>query len=189
MAPLLQEQIYTFADLLQWDDNVRYELYYGVPVALASPSDIHQDISGEIHYQLKDYLRGKTCKVYSAPFDVRLFEEEGDSPKDVNLVLQPDLMVVCDGNKVDRRGVHGAPDMVVEILSPGTARYDKLIKFNLYQRAGVQEYWLIDPTSRTVCVYVLEDGSYHAGTVYSADCSVPVSVLDDCQIDLTKVFP
>lgn len=189
MAPLPQENRYTFADLLQWDDNVRYELYYGVPVALASPSDIHQDISGEIHYQLKDYLRGKKCKVYYAPFDVRLFEEAGERPEDVDLVLQPDLLVVCDENKVDRRGVHGAPDLVIEVLSPGTARYDKLIKFNLYQRAGVREYWLVDPASHTVCVYVLENGSYHAGTVYPADCSVLVSVLDDCHIDLTKVFP
>ncbi len=189
MSPLSAEDRYTFADLLQWDDNVRYELYHGVPVALASPSDIHQDISGEIHYQLKDYLRGRKCKVYYAPFDVRLFEETGERPEDVDLVLQPDLLVVCDEEKVDRRGVHGAPDFVVEILSPGTARYDKLIKFNLYQRAGVREYWLVDPASRTVCVYVLEDASYHTGTVYSADRSVPVSVLDDCQIDLTKVFP
>lgn len=113
MAPLPQEDRYTFSDLLQWDDNIRYELYYGVPVALASPSDTHQEISGEIHYQLKDYLRGKACKVYSAPFDVRLFEESTDTPQDVDLVLQPDIMVICDGNKVDRRGVHGAPDLVV----------------------------------------------------------------------------
>lgn len=189
MAPLPQEERYTFADILQWDDNIRYELYYGVPVALASPSDIHQEISGEIHYQLKDYLRGRTWKVYSAPFDVRLFEESGDAPQDVDLVLQPDIMVICDVNKIDRRGVHGAPDLVVEVVSPGTARYDKLIKFNLYRRAGVREYWIVDPACRTVCVYILEDGRYRAGTVYPADSSVPVSVLEDCRIDLSKVFP
>lgn len=189
MAPLPQEERYTFADMLQWDDNIRYELYYGVPVALASPSDIHQEISGEIHYQLKDYLRGRTCKVYSAPFDVRLFEESGDAPQDVDIVLQPDIMVICDGNKIDRRGVHGAPDLVIEVVSPGTARYDKLIKFNLYRRAGVREYWIVDPASRTVCVYILEGGRYHSGTVYPADSSVPVSVLEDCRIDLSKVFP
>ena len=188
MAPLPQEDRYSFADLLAWDDNVRYELYSGIPVALASPSNIHQDISGEIYFQLKNYLRGKQCKVYYAPFDVRLFEKEGDRPEDVDCILQPDLMVVCDQSKIDRHGVHGAPDLVIEILSPGTARYDKLIKFNLYQRAGVQEYWLVDPITRTVCVYVLEEGSYHAGTVYSCDLSVPVSVLDDCHVDLTTVF-
>ena len=188
MAPLPQEQRYTFADLLQWDDNIRYELYYGVPVALASPSDTHQNISGEIHYQLKDYLRGKKCKVYYAPFDVRLFESEEERPEDVDIVLQPDLMVVCDENKVDRRGVHGAPDLVIEILSSASARYDKLIKFNLYQRAGVREYWLVDPVSRSVSVYMLKDGIYHAPSVYNSDSFVPVGVLDACQIDLSTVF-
>lgn len=188
MAPLPQEQRYTFADLLQWDDNVRYELYYGVPVALASPSDTHQNISGEIHYQLKNYLRGKKCKVYYAPFDVRLFENKGERPEDVDIVLQPDLMVVCDENKVDRQGVHGAPDLVIEILSPASARYDKLIKFNLYQRAGVQEYWIVDPVARSVSVYILENGIYHTPIVYNSASSVPVGILDACQIDLNMVF-
>ena len=188
MAPLPAENHYSYADLLAWDDGVRYELYSGVPVALSSPSSVHQDISGELHYQLKDHLRGKKCRVYYAPFDVRLFEGEGDRPEDVDFVLQPDLMVVCDESKVDRRGVHGAPDLIIEILSPATARYDKLIKFNLYQQAGVQEYWLVDPVTRTVCVYVLQDGAYHTGTVYSDNMTVPVSVLNDCHIDLARVF-
>lgn len=189
MAPFPQEVRYTYADLLAWDSDTRYELYNGQPVALASPSDVHQRISMALSAQLYNYLDGKKCSAFAAPFDVRLFEEEGDGPDDVDTVLQPDLMVVCDETKVDHQGVHGAPDMVIEILSPGTSRYDKLIKFSMYQRAGVKEYWLIDPVTRTACVYLLEDGSYHAATVYSADCSVPVSVLNDFQIDLTKIFP
>lgn len=189
MAPLPAEKRYTYADLLAWDDNTRYELYNGQPVALASPSDVHQRISMALSAQFYNYLEGKKCSAFAAPFDVRLFEDKGDSPEDVDIVLQPDLMVVCDESKLDRHGVHGAPDLVIEILSPGSARYDKLVKYSLYQRAGVREYWLVDPATRTVCVYVLEDGSYHAATVYSADLSVPVSVLDDCNIDLSKVFP
>lgn len=190
MTSLPWEDLCTFADLLSWDDNIRYELYYGIPVALASPTDAHQDIIGGIYYQLRGYLKGKRCKAYFAPFDVRLFEKEGDHPEDVDIVLQPDLLVVCDSSKiVDHQGVRGAPDMVIEVLLPSTARYDTHIKFNLYQRAGVREYWIVDPTARTVCVYVLEDGAYHGGVIYSADRTVPVSVLDGCRIDLTEVFP
>jgi len=188
MASLPQEKLCTYADLLAWEDNTRYELYNGQPVALASPSDVHQRISIALSAQFYNHLAGKQCSAFTAPFDVRLFEEDRNHPEDVDIVLQPDLMVVCDQNKVDRHGVHGAPDLVIEILSPATARYDKFVKYNLYQRAGVREYWLADPSTRTVCVYVLEDGSYHAATVYSADRSVPVSVLTDCHIDLSKVF-
>lgn len=186
--PLPQEQRYSYADLLEWDDNVRYELYSGVPVVLASPSDTHQDIAGEIYFQLKSYLRGKQCKVYYAPFDVRLFEQEGDHPRDVDFVLQPDLLVICDKNKVDRHGVHGAPNLVVEVLSPATARYDKIIKLNLYQQAGVPEYWVVDPVSRSVSVYILTNGIYHSPLVYNSDSSAPVGILDNCKIDLSLVF-
>ena len=188
MAPLPQEQTYSYADLLSWEDDTRYELYDGRPVALAAPSDVHQRISMALSAQLYNYLRGKQCQAYAAPFDVRIFEEQGDSPDNVDTVLQPDLMVVCDHSKVDRHGVHGAPDLVIEILSPATARYDRLVKFNLYQRASVREYWIVDPATRTVSVHTLEDGAYHAATVYSSDLSVPVGILDNCNIDLSMVF-
>ena len=188
MTPLPQEQRYSYADLLAWDDDTRYELYDGRPVALASPSDVHQSILGELYLQLGNYLKGKKCKAYFSPFDVRIFEEEGDSLDDVDTVLQPDLLVVCDQNKVDRHGVHGAPDLVVEVLSPGTAQYDRLIKFNLYQRAGVREYWIVDPEARMVSVYTLENGHYRAAA-YGADSAVRVGILDDCTIDLSTVFP
>lgn len=185
---LPQEQRYSYADLLTWDDSTRYELFDGQPMALASPSTIHQEILSALHYQIYDYLKDKQRKVYLAPFDVRIFEEAGDSPEDVDTVLQPDLMVVCDHSKVDYHGVHGAPDLVIEILSPATARYDKLVKFNLYQKAGVKEYWLVDPRTQTVCVYTLEDGAYHAATVYSRDLSVPIGILDNCNINLSAIF-
>ena len=188
MAPLPKEKRYSYADLLSWDDSTRYELYDGQPVALASPSEAHQSILGELYLQLGNYLKGKRCKAYLSPFDVRIFEEDGDSPESVDTVLQPDLMVVCDQSKVDQRGVHGAPDLVIEILSPGTARYDKLLKFNLYQRSGVREYWIVDPAARMASVYTLKDDGYHAAA-YGADASVCVGVLEDCIIDLSTVFP
>lgn len=188
MAPLPQEQRYTFADLISWDDDTRYELYDGQPVALASPSNAHQEICMALSAQIYNYLNGKKCKVYPAPFDVRLFEEEGDTPEDVSVVVQPDITIVCDPGKTDGHGCKGAPDMVVEVTSPSTARYDKLLKFNLYQRAGVREYWIVDPGDRMVSVFSLEDGGYQA-SAYGADFSVPVGILDDCTIDLSVVFP
>ena len=186
--PLPKEQRYSYADLMDWHNSARYELYDGQPVALVTPSDVHQEISIELATQLHTYLRGKKCKVYTAPFDVRIFEEEGDSPDDVDTVLQPDLLVVCDQNKVDRHGVHGAPDLVIEVLSPSTAQYDRLIKFNLYQRAGVREYWIVDPETRMASVHTLKDGYYFAAA-YGEDAAVPVGILDDCTIDLSAVFP
>lgn len=189
MTPMPQEQHYTYADLLEWDDDVRYELYSGIPMALASPSDIHQRISGEIYLQLGNYLRGKKCRAYYAPLDVRLFEEDGSRPEDVDTVVQPDLMVVCDQNKVDRHGIHGAPDLVIEIISNSSRRLDRLTKLNLYQRAGVREYWIVDPDACVVSVYTLKDSVYRAAAAYGADSSVRVGVLDDCTIDLSTVFP
>ena len=190
MAPLAQkEESYSYADLLAWeDDPSRYELYDGQPVALASPTDIHQSILGELFLQLGTYLRGKRCKAYLSPFDVRLFEERSDSPQSVKTVLQPDLSVVCDPEKVDRHGIHGAPDMVIEILSPTTARSDRIVKYDLYQQAGVREYWIVDPETRTVSVHTLEDGAYYSAVVYTAGMSVPVGILEDCTIDLSQVF-
>lgn len=189
MAPLPAEKRYTYADLLEWDDDVRYELYSGIPMALASPSDIHQRISGEIYLQLGNYLRGKKCRAYYAPLDVRLFEEKNDRPEEVDTVVQPDLMVVCDSNKVDRHGVHGAPDLVIEIISNSSRRLDRLTKLNLYQRAGVREYWIVDPDACVVSVYTLEDGIYHTAAAYGVNSSVRVGILKDCTIDLSTVFP
>lgn len=186
---LPQECRYTYEDLLEWEDGIRYELYDGVPVAMSSPSDVHQEISVALSAQLYNYLRGKKCRVYYAPFDVRLFERTGDRPENVDTVVQPDLMVVCDRNKVDRHGVRGAPDLVIEILSDSTRRLDRLTKLKLYQEAGVREYWIVDPVSRTVAVYTLEEGAYHGAEAYSSDAVVPVGVLEDCQIDLSAVFP
>lgn len=186
---LPQEVRYTYADVLSWDDDVRYELYDGRPLALASPSDVHQDILLGLASQIRDYLRGKSCKVYPAPFDVRLFERNDDRPEDVDTVVQPDIVVVCDKDKVDGHGVHGAPDLVIEILSPSTSRQDKFVKFNLYPQAGVREYWIVDPVSKTVQTFVLEEKHFIAKEYGEVEDHVPVSIFPDLAIDLTQVFP
>lgn len=180
---------YTYGDLMEWDDGRRYELYDGLPVALASPSNVHQLVLMELAAQLHDFLKGKTCKVYPSPFDVRLFDTAEDRPEDSENVVQPDLMVVCDPSKVDRHGIHGAPDLVIEITSPSTRRNDRLVKFNRYQRAGVREYWIVDPDTRIVLVHTLEEGQYHAADAYTVGAQVPVGIFEDFHIDLASVFP
>lgn len=187
--PQPQEKQYSYADLLKWDENIRYELYNGLPVALASPSSAHQMVSGELFSQFHTFLKGKECRVFSAPLDVRLFEKKGDSPESVSTVVQPDLMVVCDKSKIDRHGISGAPDLIIEISSDSTRRIDRLTKFNLYQRAGVREYWIVDPSTRTVSVCLLTDGAYRTTSVYSTGSLVPSAVLSGCRIDLSAVFP
>lgn len=190
MALPAEKAQYTYADVLAWDDGERAELIDGEVFSMApAPSRGHQKISGELFAQLHAYLKGKRCEVYAAPFDVRLFEKDGDSPEDVDTVVQPDIAVVCDLSKLDDHGCKGAPDMVVEILSTSTRRHDRLTKFNLYQRAGIREYWIVDPTDKSVQVFTLEDGHYTAKDFGAAGDTVRVNVLEDCMIDLSEVFP
>ena len=188
MTPIPQEKPCTYADLLEWGGSVRYELYDGQPVALASPTTSHQLVSMALSAQLYNYLKDKKCKVFTAPYDVRLFEQDGDSPEDVYWVLQPDISVVCDPSKLDRQGCKGAPDLIIEILSPTTHRHDRLTKYNLYQRAGVQEYWIVDPDAQVVLVHTLEEGQYHSPVAYNATATVPVGVLEGCSIELPPIF-
>ncbi|MBR1496499.1 MAG: Uma2 family endonuclease [Oscillospiraceae bacterium] len=184
---LPKEKRYTYADLLEWEEG-RFELYDGEAVALASPSILHQRISVEISTQLALFLRGKPCQVFSAPLDVRLFEKAGEPLEFTDTVVQPDILVVCDPGKLDRSGVRGAPDLVVEILSPATKYYDKRLKYQLYERAGVREYWIVDPDTRSVAVHVLTDGRFGSPDIFTAASKIPVSVLDGCEIDLALVF-
>ena len=186
--PAKQYHSYTYADMLLWDDSTRYELYDGEPVALASPSTTHQQISGELFRQIANNLVGKRCQVFSAPLDVCLFEKQGDQPQDVTTVVQPDLMVVCDPKRIDRNGIHGAPDLVIEILSDSSRRNDRLVKFHLYEKAMVPEYWIVDPSNHTVMVHLLQEGFYGSPEVYLPGANISVSVLDDCSINLNRVF-
>ena len=180
---------YTFADCLTWGESERIEIINGEAVMMAPPTRIHQEISGELFRQLANFLEGKKCKVYAAPFAVRLFEKDGDTPEDVDTMVEPDISVVCDHDKLDKHGCKGAPDLVVEILSPSTQRHDRLVKLDLYQRAGVREYWIVDPDSSTVQVFMLKNGYLHPHEVYSEKDIAKVNVLDGCFIELAKVFP
>ena len=189
MALPAEKPRYTFADVLTWDESERVELIDGEVFMMApAPARVHQEVSGELFRQLANYLLGKKCKVYPAPFAVRLFEQDGDSPEDVDTMVEPDITVVCDSSKLDERGCKGAPDMVVEILSPSTQRHDRFTKFSLYQRASVREYWIVDPDSKTAQSLILEDGHYSVKEFGTAGDKMKVNVLEDCVIDLSEIF-
>ena len=189
MALPARKEQYTFADCLTWDENERIEIIYGDAYMMAPPSSVHQEIAAELTRQLGNYLDGKQCRVYPAPFGVRLFEEDGDRPEDVDTMVEPDISVVCDRNKIDQYGCKGAPDLVIEILSPSSRRHDRLVKLGLYQRAGVREYWIVDPENRSVQVLTWTNGLLLPHEDYGREDMAVVTVLEDCQIDLRKVFP
>ena len=184
-----QDRRYTYDDYAAWDDGKRWELIDGIPYAMSAPTTAHQRISGELHWQTRSFLRGKACEVFAAPFDVRLNADEGD-----DTVVQPDLLVVCDRAKLDEKGCKGAPDFIIEILSASTVQHDRVVKFNLYRDAGVREYWIVDPDTKLVEAYRLEDGRYqmedrqYRSTQYAGTDNAPVQVLPGLEISLPDVF-
>ena len=189
MALPAEKARYTFADVLTWEENERIEIIEGEAFMMAPPTRAHQEIVAELTRQFGNFLEGKQCKVYPAPFGVRLFEQDGDAPEDVDTMVEPDISVVCDSNKLDSHGCKGAPELIIEILSPSTQRRDRLVKLGLYQRAGVREYWIADPDSQTVQVMLKDGGGLQLHEVYSRGDVARVNVLEGCFIDLVKVFP
>lgn len=158
--PLRDNERHTYADYAKWPEDVRYELIDGIAYLMApAPVRRHQEIAFAIARQVADALEGKPWRAYVAPFDVRL--PKGDEPDDdIDTVVQPDVLVVCDRSKLDERGMRGAPDWVAEVLSPGTASHDQTVKLGAYERAGVPEVWLVHPTDLVVTVYLLQGGTY-----------------------------
>ena len=179
-----EDRPYTYADYASWDDDIRRELIDGKVYLMApAPAETHQDISGEMHRQLANFLLDKPCKVFHAPFDVCL-HADGD---DDYTVVQPDLLVVCDREKLDGKRCNGAPDFIVEILSPSTASKDLIFKYNKYMSAGVREYWIVDPVDKVVRACILKDGKYESIDYLNPDI-IAVQVLEGCEIDTKRVF-
>jgi len=184
------EQKYTYADYLTWPDDERWEIIDGVAYAMSpSPGTRHQRLSLSLSLQFGNYLKGKQCALFVAPFDVRLSERIGFTDEKITTVVQPDLLVVSDKTKLDDRGCSGTPDLVIEILSPSTAVRDIKLKFDLYQQHSVKEYWLIHPAEQTLLVYKLDKtGMYGAADRYAGNDQVSVSLLGELVIDLAEVF-
>ena len=181
-----EEQWYTYANYKEWelDEGERYELIHGEAWCMAGPSAKHQEILGELYTQFRVFLRGKPCKVYPAPFDVRLFYKEDESD---DTVVQPDITVVCDEKKRGPEGCRGAPDLVVEILSPSNTAIEMERKFQLYRQAGISEYWVVDSENKKLTVYRFQDKTILADTFGNTD-TVPVASLPGLNILLEEVF-
>ncbi len=183
MTLALRDHAYhTYADYLAWPEDVRYELIDGMAYLMApAPTLEHQDIAGEIYFQLRRALEGQSCRAFIAPLDVRLPKGE-ELDEEVDTVVQPDVLVVCHARKLNRRGVRGAPDFVVEVLSPATAGHDYLLKRRAYERAGVREYWLVHPTDRMLTCYRLVDGRYGEPVMQELSGTTAISVLPGVEI-------
>ena len=174
---LKDNQYHCYGDYLTWPDDIRYELIDGDAYLMAPAPDLaHQEVAGEIFRQTANALLGGPCRALIAPIDVRLPKQD-EVDERIDTVVQPDVFVVCDSSKLDRRGVRGAPDWVVEVLSPSTAGHDLIKKRQLYERHGVLEYWLIHPVDRVLTVYRLIDGEYGKPELYELRGETAVSVL------------
>jgi len=183
---------YSYADYLTWMDDVRRELFDGfIKLMTPAPSRRHQELSVSLTLQIGNFLLHKKCKLYHAPSDVR-FPKDNKNKDDklVYTVLQPDIFVVCDLSKLDDRGCLGAPDMIIEIVSPKNSKRDLKDKFEIYQQFGVREYWIVNPNDENVNVFVLDEKEkFQLVGMYAEDDKIPVNIFNgDLMIDLTEVF-
>ncbi|MBI9065269.1 MAG: Uma2 family endonuclease [Marinilabiliaceae bacterium] len=178
---------YTYTDYLKWQFKTRVEIIMGKVFKMSpAPSPIHKEVVSALNAALYHFLKGKECKVFPAPFDVRLDNDESD----IKTVVQPDLCVICDLAKIDARGCTGAPDLVIEIISPATARKDLHEKFDLYERSGVKEYWIIHPFERTLTMFVLQgNGKYKPEKPLTEGDIVVSHVIEGFQLNLSDTFP
>ena len=182
---------YTYADYLTWLDDKRRELINGFIHLMSGPVRRHGRASYKLTLKIGNYIeenKGK-CHVYQAPFDVRLPLHGSSDDDKIYDVVQPDICVICDLSKLDDKGCVGAPDLIVEVLSPSTLKKDWNYKFNLYEKAGVREYWIVDPQTKTANVFLLQsDGNYDDGTVYESGQKAPVSIFEGLEIVLDELF-
>jgi Uma2 family endonuclease len=180
---------YSYADYLEWQMDEMVELIKGKVFrsAAAAPKRIHQKISGRVFNQLFNFLEGNSCEVYEAPFDVRL-PVKSKKHKDIDTVVQPDICVVCDKGKLDELGCIGAPDLIIEILSPGNNRKELKYKYEVYEESGVSEYWVIHPSEQTVITYTLFEGKYRPSKLLIAGDIIESKSVAGFRLDLEYVF-
>jgi len=179
------EPRFTYEDYCTWPEDERWELIDGIPFRMDAPSEYHQQISVNLLFALRGYLTGKSCKAYHAPFDVRLHI---DGIQDT--VVQPDILVICDLDILDRKGAKGAPDLVIEILSPSNNEKDQVLKLAKYEKHGVKEFWMIDPVEQVVSVYILNKFKrYNKPVIYQrSDGVIKATVLEDFKISFEHLF-
>jgi Uma2 family endonuclease len=180
---------YTYADYMEWKFKERLELFRGKIFKLAAPNTLHLDVSMKLSYELYGFLQGKTCKAFAAPYDVRLPVKNRKKDNEITTVVQPDLGVVCDPSKIDARGVCGAPDLIIEILSPGNTRKEVRDKYELYEEAGVKEYWVVYPVEQNIAVFLLEqNGKFGAAKFYTNGDRLVSATVPGFEIEIDDIF-
>ncbi len=189
LSDLDLSKTYTYADYLQWKFKERIELIKGRIFKMSpAPSSNHQRISRKILVALDNFMHGKPCEVFYSPFDVRLTKKSKNN-QDVQTVVQPDICVICDRSKIDKRGCIGAPDIVVEIISPGNNKTELQNKYEVYEENSVQEYWIVSPQDKTFLKYTLnQDGVYITSRLLCAEEEVTTPILPGFVLKLEDVF-
>lgn len=189
LSQLDPEGSYTYADYLRWKFEERIEILRGKIAQMSAPNRMHQNISMRLSLMLGNALWHSTCKVYAAPFDVRLTRQNKTQNEAVTTVVQPDLCVICDPNKLDARGCIGAPDLIVEILSPGNSRKEMKDKFEIYQESGVLEYWIVMPEHQSIQVFTLNaQGKYVGMPPAVADDILTTPIIPHLEVNVKQVF-
>ncbi|WP_163378928.1 Uma2 family endonuclease [Cyclobacterium sp. SYSU L10401] len=188
-VPDLSYGRYTYTDYLSWDIEEMVELIKGKVFKKdsAAPNRIHQRLTGDLYTELNLFLKGKKCQAYIAPFDVRLPVQSKKDDK-IFTVVQPDICVVCDLDKLDDRGCIGAPDLVVEVLSPGNKQLELQHKYEVYEESGVKEYWLMDAAGQTLLIYTLTQGKYHSSRLMTSGDTAKSSTVPEFELDLEAFF-
>jgi Uma2 family endonuclease len=180
---------YTYADYMKWKFLERLELLRGKIFQLAAANTIHQKVALRLGSDLHVFLKGKTCQVFIAPYDVRLPVKNRKRDDQITTVVQPDVSVFCDPAKIDERGACGTPDLVVEILSPSNSQYDVRDKFDVYQEAGVKEYWIVSPMQESVMVSLLqEEGRFGPSTIYKGDDTLHAVTVPGFSVEINQLF-
>jgi Uma2 family endonuclease len=180
--------VFTYVDYLRFKIEERLELFRGRIFKMSAPNRSHQSICGHLFNRMYNFLYKQPCKVYIAPFDVRLPVKNKKRDDEITTVVQPDIMVVCDATKLDERGICGAPDLVVEILSPGNSKKEVSNKFDLYEEAGVREYWIVNPEMKTVIIYNLVNDKFIGSRFYTEDDIVKSTVLEGFSMEVKDMF-
>lgn len=181
---------YTYADYLLWQFKERVELIKGKIFRMSpAPNSFHQDISGNLFFELRSYINKGTYKLYAAPFDVRLINyKESTADNQIITVVQPDLCVICDRTKIDEKGCIGAPDLIIEILSPGNSKKEMDIKYDLYEENGVKEYWIVNPSEMTISIFVLQNNKYIGIKPLIFDSKLQSPTFPDLKFAVKKIF-
>ncbi|KAA5807898.1 Uma2 family endonuclease [Thermoanaerobacterium thermosaccharolyticum] len=176
---------YTEVDYENWPEDERIELIDGQIYVMAPPSRVHQEVSMQLSVLIYNYIasKGGRCKVYSAPFDVRLKDKNDKISR-----VQPDISIVCDEKKLNDKGCDGAPDMIIEIASPSSLSRDYVVKVNLYQNSGVKEYWIVNPHKKSIIVFRMnQNDEYNEVDQYSFDDTIKVGIFEDLKIDFKNI--